>query len=171
MADSVSSQDEGQRPSAASGLEVLAGGTARDLRTLQVKLTHVGMQSKPVPSVVFTTFYHIVRMEWFVPLRKPGLHYNNDEIALWNFTVTPEEVERIVKSLHKSATGQAAQQTQGPYLSLMLALRESRLGQHDYEAVFSQDQSAIVIQTITDALNADNGMGRKVMALRQQVVG
>jgi hypothetical protein len=63
MSDSDLSGDQAGVPAQAEGLGAMARGTARDLRTLQGKLTHVGSQSKPTPTVVFSTFYHIVDME------------------------------------------------------------------------------------------------------------
>lgn len=144
-------------------LQSFAQGTARDLRTLQVKLTHVGVQSKSVPSVAFTSFHHLLRLDWFTP------HHANDDTTLWNFTVTPEENERIVKALHAQGFGRTKPASQ-PDLSLTLVLKESRLGDLQHEAILARDQTATVIATIRDALDPTNGIGRTVLQLREALL-
>ena len=151
-------------------LDTLTQGTAKDLRTLQVKLTYVGPQTKPVPTVVFTTFHHIIRMDWFLPLRRTDLHYDNDDIAVWNFTVTPGEMKQVVTMLAGLETLQAPHETEAPFLSLMLVLQDSRLGEVAIEAVLDQDGAEVVTRAIRDALDENNGLGRNVVDLQRQVV-
>lgn len=151
------------RQAGAAAIDAFAQQTARDLRGLQIKMTYVGTQRKAVPSVVFSTFYQLVNLESFASLRRPGFHYGNDDSALWNFTVTPEEMERIVKSLRQKIAQQAPGKIESPALSLMLVLRDTH-----YHGVFAQSASAVLVQAIIDELDPDNGVGRKVLALRQQ---
>lgn len=46
----------------------LAKASTRDLRCLQLKLTYIGTQRKPISSIAFTTCFHLLRMEWFEPV-------------------------------------------------------------------------------------------------------
>jgi hypothetical protein len=163
MAAAGSSPHEGQ-------LDVLARGMGTDLRKLQIKLTYVGSQTKPVPTVAFTTFYHIIRMDWFLSHRRSGLHYNNDEIAVWNFTVTPDEIRRIVAMLSRLEAVQEHRGTEEACLSLMIVLQDSRLGPSAFEAVLDLDSVEAVIDAIRDALDEGNGLGRQVMDLQRQLI-
>ena len=151
-------------------LKALSHATARDLRNLQVKLTYVGTQTKPIPTVVFTTFYHNIHMDWFLPLRKSNLHYANDEIALWNFTVTPDEMKQVITALAQAKVLQKPNETPAAYLSLMLVQRDSRIGPSEFEAVLSREDAESVSSAIRDALADDNGLARKVMDLHQQLI-
>jgi hypothetical protein len=151
-------------------LNLLKQGTPRDLRTLQVKLTYVGPQTKPRPTVVFTTFHHLMQMAWFLPMRRDDLPYGNDDVAVWNFTVTPEELKHIVEALLKIATtGRSAEDTP-PFLSLMLCLRESRLGDVAGELVLGEGAAESMILALYQALDETNGVGRAVVTLQRQVL-
>lgn len=150
-------------------LERLTRGEGRDLHNLQVKLTHVGARLKGRPSAAFTTFYHLLRMDWFAPLRSPGLGYGNDEGEVWNFTVSPEEMARVVKTL---AAMPEARATGGgdPSLSLSLVLDESRLGRVAHEVVLDAEQGGAVILAMRDALDADNGLARRVLERQRELL-
>jgi hypothetical protein len=146
-------------------LKRLEEGTGRDLHTLQVKLTYVDSQLKGRASVAFTTFYHLLQMKWFLPLRSPDLSYGNDDFEVWNFTVDPEEMRRVMQILSEMDGGIGSDVIVSPHLSLMVVLEDSRLGAAAYEAVFDTEQSKNVSQAIRDALDEGNGVGRKVMDL------
>lgn len=149
-------------------LKTLAQGTARDLRSLQIKLTYVGPQGKPLPTVVFTTFYHLIQLHWFLPLRRANLHYNNDDIAAWTFTVAPDEILRVVKALVGLQATQAPAQANDPFLSLMLAMQDSRLGPVEFESVLDRANTEVVIGAIHAALDKSNGLARTVIGLQQK---
>jgi hypothetical protein len=144
----------------------LAEGVGRDLHTLQIKLTYVGPQLKGTPSVAFTTFHHLLQMDWFIPLRRPHLSYGNDEGDVLNFTVAPEEMTRIVRILADLEAVRAPSEATSPQLSLMLVLKKSRLGETAYEAVVDADEAQNVNRVIRDALDEGNLIGRKVMDLQ-----
>lgn len=145
-----------------SNLQKLSQGTGRDLHNLQVKLTYVGPQLKRTASVAFTTFYHLLQMSWFLPLRRPELSYGNDEGEVWNFTVAPREMERVLARMIEFDAGDA----DAPHLSLMMVLRESRLGETAYEAVFDEPQARAMNRAIYDSLDENNSVGRTVLDLQ-----
>lgn len=146
-------------------LERLKEGTGRDLHTLQVKLTYVGSQLKGRASVAFTTFYHLLQMDWFLPLRRPDLSYGNDDAEVWNFTVGPEEMERVVRRLSEIDVRAVPDVAASPHLSLMVVLQRSRLGVAAYEAVLGPEQSENVTRALRNALDEGNGVGRTVLDL------
>ena len=170
MIAAASSKHEEEDPSIIKDIDLLYQGTARDLRTMQVKLTYVGPQTKPVPTVVLNTFYHLIRMDWFSPLRKSNLHYDNDEISVCNFTVTPEEMKKVVTALRQVKALREPDETKLPYLSLMIVMYESRLGQFASEIVLNRKGAESVSSAIRDSLDVDNGLGRKVMDLQSQII-
>jgi hypothetical protein len=140
-------------------IDRLREGAGRDLHPLQVKLTYVGAQLKSVPSLAFTTFYHRLDMQWFVPLRRNGISYGNDDGEIWNFTIAPEEMTRVVQKLPTVADAQS------PGVSLMLALKRSRLGDIGMEMLLDAQQAAEMSRVVFDALDPGNGVARKVMTL------
>ena len=146
-------------------LESLKEGAGRDLHTLQVKLTYVDSQLKGRASVAFSTFYHLLQMTWFLPLRRPDLSYGNDDLEVWNFTVDPSEMERIVQTLSEIDVGTVSNVTASSHLSLMVVLKGSRLGETAFESILDTEQSEAVSQAIRNALDEDNGVGRKVLDL------
>jgi hypothetical protein len=159
-----------REPETATGLDVLLQATGTDLRSLQVKLTYLGAQTKPVPSVVFTTFHHLIRMDWFVPLRRPGLHYGNDEIAVWNFTVTPDEIKHIVETISRVEAVRKRGETEDACVSLMFILQGSRLGRSSFEALLDLDGFEAVTSALRNAIDEDNGLARKVLNLQRQLI-
>jgi hypothetical protein len=151
-------------------LNTLAAGTPTDLRPLQVKLTYVGPQTKSVPTVVFTTFYHIPVLNWFVNLRTPGLHYSNDDIALWNFTVAPEEMSRVVNAIAKPGIVPENLESGQPLLSVMMAAQGSRIGSVGFEAVVDRNQFRVLSDAIRNALDSTNQLATSVIDRQRQLI-
>jgi hypothetical protein len=150
-------------------LRRLASGTETDLRRLQVKFTYVAPQRKTVPALAFTTFHHLLQTSWFTALRTNGIHYEGEEHVLWNFTITPAEMKRIAAALTR-LDALETEQLQRPHLSLMLTLRESRLGQNGYEAILGRDDAMAVIGDVEDALDRDNASGRRLIVEYQTLI-
>ena len=155
----------------ASELARLTRGTGRDLHTLQLKLTYVGSQLKHVPTVVFTTFYHLARMDWFVLQRRAGVSYANDESDVWNFTTSPEEIAHVVEMLSVWVGQQSSPDGEPPHLSLALVLKESRLGDIGCELICGAEASASLRYAIWEALDERNGTGRRVLNLQSELIG
>ncbi|WP_437674849.1 hypothetical protein [Sorangium sp. So ce131] len=144
-------------------LAALASGDERDLRSLQIKLTYVGSQKKPVPSVVIMTTHHLAVLDWFLDLQTDGLRYENDTTALLNFTVSPREMKGIVAALSAMGDALGRSDAASAALSLMAALRDSRLGSISAEALLDRQTAAAVIDALAAALDAQNGVGRAVL--------
>jgi hypothetical protein len=157
-------------PQGANSLEFLAHGTPTDLRTLQFKITYVGPQSKPVPTIVFTSFYHLIQMDKFLPLRRPGLHYGNDDVLVWNFTVTPEEMQQIALSLNGLQALHDFQAMNESFISLVAVLKDSRLGECAFEAILDRQNAQQVMSAIRSGMNADNGLAHTILDLHWSMV-
>ncbi|WP_125612936.1 hypothetical protein [Specibacter cremeus] len=143
-------------------VDLLGPASPRDVRALQVKLTHVGAQKKPVPSVVFASYHHLVDMAWFVPLEDPALSYANDRAGPFTFAVSPDEMLGVARRI---AAAPFARTGRPPVLALALALRESRLGEVGREFILAGPAARDAVRAVTDALSPANGVGRDVMAL------
>jgi hypothetical protein len=147
-------------------LKTLSGGEARDLRTLQGRLTFVGSQKKSVPSLVFTTFHHLARMDWFLA-PKTGPKQADDDSLVWHFTTTPDEMKSIVDSLARLGEVFRDSGPPPPRLSFAMALKESRLGDLAFEATLDTEGSKAVFDAIRENLDSTNGFGRAVMDLHR----
>lgn len=145
-------------------LEILASASARDLRSLQIKLTFVGPHKAPLPSVVFSSCYHLVDLDWFTALADPALSYANDAVALMNFAAAPEELVDVIAAVaaeHFTRQVRAA----APVLALDLVLKESRVGDAGAAFVLAAPEALTAARAIAGALSRANGVGRDVMGL------
>jgi hypothetical protein len=109
-------------------------------------------------------------MDWFLPLRQPYLHYDNDDIAIWNFTVAPDEIKRVVTQLVELQKQWTFPEINFPYLSVMLVLRNSRLGQASWEAILNRDDAEVLTRAIREVLDVKNGLGRDIIDLQRQLI-
>lgn len=63
----------------------------------QVKITYVGAQYRPNPTLVFHSFRQPAAMEHFVAFQRRDYPYNNDKIMPWDFSVRPVEMGEFVE--------------------------------------------------------------------------
>lgn len=134
----------------------------QDLRTLQVKLTFVGTQEKPVPSVVFTSFYNVLDLERFKPFRRSGIHYGNDDLAVvLNFTTTPGELRRMIDSLGEIPAVRTGEVV-GGFLSFMMHNLTER-GEKAFEAILDLENAELFLTTIRSSMDPSNGMALHVL--------
>jgi len=52
-------------PQVLSSFEEFKAMDLSELRTLQAKLTYIGTQTKPIPTVAFTSYFHVLDMDRF----------------------------------------------------------------------------------------------------------
>jgi hypothetical protein len=71
--------------------------TEDELKLAQAKITYLGDQRKPIPTVVFYTESSTLVMERFRRVQPSPDPYSNDELPYtMQFAVTPKEVRRIL---------------------------------------------------------------------------
>lgn len=153
-----------------NAIDVLSQATSRDLHHAQVKLTFVGLQTKAVPTLAFSSFRHLLDMSLFVPFRRPGVSYANDDTQVWCFSVEPDEMAHIVSSLAQVEALRPSHEPAEPSLSLMIVLHDSRLGNLHLEALLSSADAGRVSRAIRDALRRDNGLARRVLAMHRKAM-
>lgn len=94
----------------------IVGADVHDYRTYQVKITYVGMQKAPIPTLAFSSFYQPLDMSAFKPYYRDGIHYGNDDISVWSFNMSPEAMDRFVGTIPPMSTADIPD----PKLSLMI---------------------------------------------------
>ena len=128
------------------------------LRTLQVKLTYVGIQTKPIPTVAFTSHFNALDMAKFKPLCRPGFDYGNDDLPnIWTFTCSPEELQQMIKSVGEI---EAVRQGEviGEFLSFMM-YNTTPEGDKAFEAILDAETSKLLLSKIRAALDTGNTGG------------
>ena len=144
-------------PSAAAWSTLLAG-SARDLRSLHVRLAPLGPHPKPRPAVYFTTYYQAPDPSVFEPL------VGVDPSAQWFFVARPEEMVSVVQALGPPT------ETPDPFLAASFALRQSRLGDVTVTSTLDRAGASALVEQILGALDDTNGTGRLVLGLLLEVL-
>lgn len=125
----------------------------KQLKTLQVKLTYVGVQDKGLPSVAFTAPFHVLDLNAFVPFRRPGISYSNDEVKVQTFSATPEELKLLIDHVAVLPSVTAGGVTAEPYLSF--ALLNTSGGTKAFEAVLNNTDTADLFAQLRLALQSN----------------
>lgn len=139
------------------------------LRTLQVKLTYVGTQDKPIPTVAFTSSFNTVDMEKFKPFRRSGFHYGNDDLPnIWTFACSPEELQQMIKSVGEiEAVSQG--EVIGEFLSFMMYNTTSK-GDKAFEAILDAETGELLLEEIRAALDPANVEGLETLDQWAQIL-
>jgi hypothetical protein len=140
------------------GFKVFQDFDLEQLRTLQVKLTYVGAQKKPIPTVAFTSSFNTVDMEKFKPFRRSGFHYGNDDLPnIWTFTCSPEELKGMIDAVGEI---EAVRQGEviGEFLSFMM-YNTTPEGDKAFEAILDAETSKLLLSKIRAALDTGNTEG------------
>lgn len=100
--------------------------SGQELETGQVKLTYLGPQTEPIPTLVLTVHDHAVNWEAFGPWQRP--EHRNDEIyqryegTKPSLTVSAEELRAVVQNL-KGVLEKPAKRLEAPWLSMTVVAR------------------------------------------------
>jgi hypothetical protein len=133
--------------------------TLSQLETLQVKLTFGGIQEEPVPTVAFTSPSNTLDLSKFVPFRRSGFSYKNDNHGIRNFTASSVELQAVVQQAGLVA-GVAAGGVESPkYLSFALFAGAVSKG---FEAILNPTDAAALLNALRIAL-AGNATGLAVI--------
>jgi hypothetical protein len=131
------------------------------LKSLQVKLTYVGVQNAPIATVAFTTAFNTLDLTKFKPFRRVGISYGNDDfVPVETFNASPEEMKDIIDKVAALPTVIAGGVATKPYLSF--AMLNTSGGTKAFEAVLNKTDSAELFTKLRLALNANKGGLRKL---------
>jgi hypothetical protein len=140
------------------GFEEFQAFDLQQLHTLQVKLTYVGKQTEPIPTVAFTSSFNTVDMEKFKPFRRSGFHYGNDDIPdIWTFACSPEELKRIIDAVGEIEAVRQGKVV-GEFLSFMM-YNTTPAGDKAFEAILDAETSKLLLSKIRAALDTGNTEG------------
>ena len=131
------------------------------LRTLQVKLTYVGLQSKPFPTIAFTSHLNVLDMEKFIPYRRPGFDYGNDGIFVWTFTCSPEELQQMIESVGEIEAVRRGEVI-GEFLSFMM-YNTTPAGEKAHEAILDAETTELLLEAISAALDPASEEGVEIL--------
>lgn len=84
------------------------GWTSEELQLAQAKITYLGEQTRPVPTVVFSTEESAfpASLEHFLDFQQSSKAYGNDRLStIMRFTVAPEVLRRMISNVRVTLTG------------------------------------------------------------------
>ncbi|MFQ6132259.1 MAG: hypothetical protein ACE5R4_09515 [Armatimonadota bacterium] len=134
-----------------------------ELLGLQVKLTYVGVQRKTTPTLAFTSYQHVLDMSRFASFRREGVHYGNDDAAVWNFTATTAELSAVIQGAAKIAAVAQPRDVGDPWVSLML-YNEVGGEEKGFEALLGRADAEKLASAVADAIARQNGLARQIVA-------
>jgi hypothetical protein len=126
--------------------------TVDQLKTLQIKLTYVGLQEGPIPSVAFTSTDNTLDLTKFIPFRLPAISYANDEIAVKSFAATTAQLKAVIDEVGVLPAVVAGGIAANPYVSFMM-----------YNTVGGLEKAFQAVLDSSDALDLFNAL-RKGLA-------
>ena len=130
------------------------------LKTLQVKLTYVGIQDKVSPSLAFTSSFNTLDLSKFIPFRRPNISYSNDDSKVITFVASPEELKAVidnVATLPNVTAGGVATET-----FLSFGLLNSSGGTKGFESVMNQSDGSALFSKLRLSLQGNNNGLRRV---------
>lgn len=129
------------------------------LKTLQVKLTYVGVQNKGNPSVAFTSSFNTLDLSKFIPFRRPNINYFNDDSKVITFTASPEELKSVIDNVATLPNVTAGSVAAESFLSF--ALLNTSGGTKAFESVMNQSDALALFAKLRIALQGNsNGLRR-----------
>lgn len=144
----------------------LTAATPRSLRPVALKLSYVGPQKKPIPSVLVSTYHRVPALADFEPLQNPELNYANDTTALLHFTVADEIMASIVATMAEVAgEGVAAETAVVSAITHVAANVVVDTQARGAELLLAADAAEAVAMALAAALDGRDGTGLEVMAI------
>jgi len=136
--------------------------TEAQLHNAQAKITYLGLQTKPIATVVFHTGGHKVLMRDFAKFHLAGELYTNDELPYTRlFAVTPQEFAEVLQVLQPVLSDPAVSQG-SDFLSFTVLRKEnSNLDGHEFKIGSVAGKS--FYQAILKALRKDNELGKQIL--------
>ena len=127
-----------------------------ELETVQIKLTHVGAQRKPIATVVADTAANELDLARFVDFRRPGFNYGNDETSLVvGFELEANQIGLFIDSLTAFPSITAGDVDALPRLSLAM-IAKTASGENGFEAIVSNEDAKNVLDTLFSSASPSN---------------
>ncbi len=149
--------------------ESILNATEEQLKNAQAKITYLGEQSKPIPTVVFFTEEHDFSMNRFTQLHRTHKEYDNDSLPYtMQFTVKPVEFKRLLHALKPLLSKEDI--AKGEEFLSFCVVYKTDLGQEGYEFLINASSARSFYEILIDALEPDNEVGRKALTKQFKTV-
>lgn len=116
------------------------------LRSLQAKLTYVGIQGKPCPSIIIAEDTIEPDISVFDTIRSPGIDYSNDSVPPRTWAASVIELEDMLNRIATLPGVTQGEVPNTPYVSF--ALFSPIQGGVSFEAVLTQPDAADLLQAV-----------------------
>ena len=128
---------------------------------LHGKLTYLGDQEKPVPSVFFHSVGMTAGYEIFIPHQSKSVRYSNDTVGnARHFIFTRQEQAAILGNLAPIMPGDA---TPNPRWALVM-VQPSPSGSRSIEWFLNDTLARQIVDAITRALAPENQLGKRILS-------
>ena len=139
--------------------EKILDATEEQLKLAQAKITYLGEQEKPIPTVVFSTEGHKVSLACFLNVQRSPKPYANDEMPYTRyFSVTPREFQRMLSAVKPIITRIDA--AKGPEFISFCVIRKIDADFEGHEFRIGPASGKTFCQKLIGALDAQNQFGR-----------
>lgn len=136
--------------------------TEKQLESAQAKVSYLGEQLKPIPTVVFHAKDPVLSIEHFLEVQPTPTPYPNDTLPYTKeFAVTPAEFRRMLLAVEPIVTAEHA--AQGPEFLSFAVVREERSRVTGREYRVGPASAPQFYRALIDALDAANVVGRSTL--------
>jgi hypothetical protein len=143
--------------------ESILDATEEQLKSAQAKITYLGEQLKPIPTVLFFAEGHEVSMSPFLDAQKAHEPYTNDEMPYTKrFSVAPAEFRRMLSVIKPIVT--AADAAKGPEFISFTVVRKTQAGFEGHEFRIGPASGEEFYRKLIDALKPGNEAGRSALS-------
>ena len=139
------------------------GVTVEQLAHAQAKITYLGSQGKPIPTVIFFSEGFVVELDKFLKVQGDPTPYGNDTLPYTqSFAVSAPEFHRILLSV-KPILGVLDSSQKPEFLSFTVTCdTDSGLIGREYQ--LNDQQGAGFYSALIEALDRDNVLGRQTVS-------
>jgi hypothetical protein len=142
--------------------ESILDATEQQLRLARAKITYLGEQTKPVPTVVFRTEGSKPSMEHFLQFQRNRQQYSNDEMPYTKtFLLSPAEFRRALQAVKPVVTDPAA--AMGPDFLSFVVVSEADTGLSGQEFLIAPRAGKAFYQKLIGALDPENKTARDTL--------
>lgn len=139
--------------------------TAAQLASGQAKITYLGVQTKPIASVVFHAEGFNLSMDDFIEVQPTPTPYPNDTLPYTRvFTVMPAELRRMLLAVEPVITAEDAGR-ESEFLSFTV-VREERSRVTGSEYRIGPEAAPTFYRALLDALDPGNTAGRAAIEMQ-----
>lgn len=143
--------------------ESILDATEQQLKRAQAKITYLGEQTKPIPTVVFFTEGHKPSRNSFLKVQRSPHPYTNDELPYTvQFSVTAFEFRRILSTLKPVLTKEEI--GKGPQFLSFSIVRENGSQIEGHEFAIGPSFGEVFYRRLISALEPKNEAARTGLA-------